>query len=472
VYHGDLFEVLPEFERDSIDVCVTDPPYGLGFMGKEWDQLTSKQKVSAMKQQQHWHQAWAEEVWRVLKPGAHLLAFGGTRTFHRLTCALEDADFEIRDCLMWLYGTGFPKSLNVQQAINKAQEGFPQGGPDPTSPNHGKFKGGCTDDSPTGQGFGAGAGSFMDEQGNGRGNDEGPWQGWGTALKPAWEPIILARKPLSGTVAENVLTYGTGALNIDACRIETQDNLNGGAYSGGKRTPVSGEERSAVAAGMYGEDGRLTPEQYTQPQGRWPANVILDEEAALQLNAQAGERVSPWIGNANGHTRGAKGGLMFGGTEQRTEHKTGYLDSGGASRFFYCAKPGRSERDIGCEDLPIRTGGEATDRVDGTDGLNSPRAGSGRTGGARNTHPTVKPLSLMRWLIRLVTPPGGVVLDPFLGSGTTAMACIPEHCGYIGIEKEKESFIIAEHRIAGMMQRQAQKKLIVRRTEEDVPLPF
>jgi site-specific DNA-methyltransferase (adenine-specific) len=163
---------------------------------------------------------------------------------------------------------------------------------------------------------------------------------------------------------------------------------------------------------------------------------------------------------------------MFGGTEQRTEHKTGYLDSGGASRFFYCAKPGRSERDIGCEDLPIRTGGEATDRVDGTDGLNSPRAGSGRTGGARNTHPTVKPLSLMRWLIRLVTPPGGVVLDPFLGSGTTAMACIPEHCGYIGIEKEKESFIIAEHRIAGMMQRQALKKLIVRRTEEDVPLPF
>lgn len=251
VVHGDCIETMRGMPDNCLDSVVTDPPYDLtsnkkggsgaasvnltspygrarigtgngGFMGKDWDATGIAFDPETWK-----------EVLRVLKPGGHLLAFGGTRTYHRMVVAIEDAGFEIRDSVSWCYATGFPKSMNIQGIMNKAARGCPQGTSDPDSPNHGKYKTGCSKENPSGRGFGAGAGSFMAEQGKAVGNDEGPWQGFGTAIKPSHEPIVVARKPFPGTVAANVLKYGTGGLNIDGCRVATADNLNGGCYSGG-----------------------------------------------------------------------------------------------------------------------------------------------------------------------------------------------------------------------------------------------
>lgn len=385
--HGDLFEVLPSLDGDSFDACVTDPPYGIGFMGREWDTFKPEtvKSAAAMKQRkdpallanqnirgrkrspalspsqieydsaaglrafQEWTETWAVEVFRVLKPGAHLVVCGAPRSHHRMMCGLEEAGFVVRDCFAWLFGSGFPKSKN----------------------------------------FG---------------------DGLGTALKPAHEPIALAWKPFKGTIGGNIAKWGTGALNIDACRID------------------------APSAQL----------------GRWPANVLLDEDAASLLDAQTGELVSGFM--AAGTTReglGYPGGL--GGTVLRDTKG----DRGGASRFYYVAKPSRSERDMGCADLPTKTAGECTDRKEGSAGLQNPRAGAGRTGGGKNFHPTVKPVSLMRWLVRLVTPPDGIVLDPFLGSGTTAMACRYESRRFVGIEKEAEYLEIATRRIAAVASRLA-----------------
>ena len=340
---GDCLDVLATLEPESVDACVTDPPYGISFMGREWDTF-KPHTVEAMRQRtvkdrrhvdnpnlhgrrawtagasveydrsaaaslkfQAWTQQWAEAVWRVLKPGAHAVVCASPRMGHRVTCGLEDAGFAIRDSLLWLHAVGFPKSLNLPGGL-------------------------------------------------------------GTALKPAYEPVILARKPLGGrTVAQCVAAFGTGALNIDGCRLD-------GAWPGDL--------------------------------GRWPPNVAMDEAAAARLDAE-----------------------------------------GGTSRFFYVAKASREERERGCENLPQRTAGEATDRQDGSAGLESPRAGASRTHGARNHHPTVKPVALMRWLVRLVTPPGGLVLDPFAGSGTTGLACIKEQCRFLGIEREAEYVAIADARL-------------------------
>jgi DNA modification methylase len=346
LYHGDCREVMATLDADSIDAIVTDPPYGLHFMGKKWDSFggplgvdhqTTSKRGGAMHaglydhRQNHEFQAFflscAEEMIRVLKPGGHLLAFGGTRTFHRLTCAVEDAGFEIRDCLSWLYGSGFPKSHNLPGGL-------------------------------------------------------------GTALKPGWEPIILARKPLVGTVARNVEHHGTGALNIDGCRIEgvppsvPQPSLNsptGAVY--GFRT---GEGRNGVMS---------------EATGRWPANVVLDEEAA---------------------------GLL-----------------GGPSRFFYCAKASRSERNAGLAGMPTRSVGSLNMRTDA-----HAHATGNETDPAKNHHPTVKPVALMRWLVRLITPLGGMVLDPFMGSGTTGIACVLEGMAFTGIEQDAEYLEIARRRIA------------------------
>lgn len=293
-------------------------------MGKEWDATGV---------------AFDPETWqlvlRVLKPGAYLVAFGGTRTYHRMTCAIEDAGFEVRDCLSWLYGSGFPKSLNLPGGI-------------------------------------------------------------GTALKPAWEPCVLARKPLIGTVAANVGQFGTGALNIDACRIGDEERtydltmVAGGFETTGGGLNVKSGEKTVV--------------------GRWPANVLLDEEAAALLDEQTGVSVS-----RVGAPRGAAAGAGWGMTQTGSE----YDDMGGASRFYYVAKPSRRERDLG-------------------------------TDANGNTHPTVKPVEVMRWLVRLVTPRGGVVLDPFLGSGTTGVACVYEQREFVGIEREAAYVEIAMRRIAAV----------------------
>jgi len=359
---GEATAALRKFSADRFDSVVSDPPYELGFMGKGWDASGIAFSVDF----------WGE-VLRVLKPGAHLLAFGGTRTYHRMTCAIEDAGFEIRDSLHWFYGTGFPKSLNV---------------------------------------------------GEGR----------GTALKPAHEPIVMARKPLIGTVAANVLEHGTGAINVDACRIETSDD-RARAGSGAKGLNALGQS--------------ATYDSESHPAGRWPANVLLDEHAAAELDAQSGARgaASPVRG-----TEPSASATGHGVTSLRARPKTPspfHADAGGASRFFYVAKPSRAERDLGCDQLPVKSGGEATDRADGSAGVQNPRAGAGRTGGARNYHPTVKPIDLMRYLVRLVTPAGGTVLDPFTGSGTTGIAARLEGLDFVGVEREPEYAAIAAARIAG-----------------------
>lgn len=380
LYVGDCLETMRGMEAGSIDAIVSDPPYGLtqnkrggsgeasvnldspagrarvttGFMGMEWDGAVPGAAF------------WSEAL-RVAKPGAYLLAFGGTRTFHRLTVAIEDAGWEIRDCLSWLYGQGFPKSHNLR----------------------------------------------------------GEHEGWGTALKPSWEPIIMARKPLRGTVAANVEAFGTGALNIDGCRIGT----------GGDKGiwPITQRHHADVAY-------TLNPAPTDNSCGRWPANVLLDPEAAEELDRQSGysseSRTSFTRGGGGKHGRYSEIGEM--------ETSAIYADSGGASRFFYVAKPDKSERDEGLDGL-------AEKRMKALEGgkvasAKTPESmGGERTG--RNHHPTVKPVDLMRYLCRLVTPPGGLVLDPFMGSGTTGRAAIQEGFAFVGCELSPEYAEIAARRI-------------------------
>ena len=383
LYQGDCVEVLRSWPEASVDAVVCDPPYEIGFMGRDWDQAGVA-----------FSRATWEQVLRVLKPGGHLLAFGGTRTYHRMACAIEDAGFEIRDSIHWMYGSGFPKSLDVSKAIDKAAGAEREVvGPGPW--NHVKGDNAKQHKSlirPGGQHTVTAPATDAARE----------WSGWGTALKPAHEPVVLARKPLIGTVAENVLTYGTGGLNIDACRIGTSKNV-----------PAS-PSKSDGTAGIYGQGigpGSAQHSGFDPNVGRWPANVMFDEAAAAELDAQAE----------------------------------------GVSRFFYVAKPSRRERDHGLEGFPAQSAGAATDREDGSAGLNSPRAGAGRTGGAKNVHPTVKPVALMRELCRLVTPPGGIVLDPFVGSGTTGMAARLEGFRFVGIDQSAEYLTLAHARIAAAL---------------------
>jgi len=415
IKNGDCLDELREMPDNFFDAIVTDPPYELGFMGKSWDATGIAYNVDLWR-----------EVLRVLKPGGHLLAFSGSRTYHRMACAIEDAGFEVRDMIEWLYGTGFPKSLDVSKAIDKGA-GYEQ----PIVEEGASGKGALSVNA-LGSGLNV---NFAARPKTAPVTAAAAWKGWGTALKPGHEPICMARKPLDGTVAANVLTHGTGALNIDASRV------------GSEARPIMVRTETVVAAkSMSGESTRATSSGETTTQGRWPANVILDADAAVELDAQSGTLKS----GANPTRRGADGERValgaFAGQESCAAPRG--VDIGGASRFFYVAKPSRAERDAGCDNLPTRSGGEATEREDGSDGLKSPRAGAGRTGGARNHHPTVKPVALMRHLIRLVTPPGGVVLDPFVGSGSTGVAALLEGFDFVGIEREAEYIPIIEARIA------------------------
>lgn len=387
LHHGDCLAVLATLPDNSVDAIVTDPPYGLSFMGRKWDYDVPEVAV------------WAECL-RVLKPGGHLLAFAGTRTQHRMAVRIEDAGFEIRDMIAWVYGSGFPKSLNVANAIHDAAIGQPQGGTKPGSKNHGKFKGGCSDENETGRGFGAGPGQFMAESGSKAERDlveqAQPWQGWGTALKPALEPITVARKPLRGTVAENVLAHGTGALNIDGCRVGAE----GGTAKGSK---PQGAGNGIYGAGLHGAC------EITQlDAGRWPANLIHDgsDEVLAGFPAKAG---------ASAPVKGTEASAASVGnvTGERVPGAF-HADTGSAARFFYCAKASKKDR------------------------------------GGENNHPTVKPTDLMAYLCRLVTPPGGVVLDPFMGSGSTGKAAMLEGFHFIGIEREAEYLEIARARISAV----------------------
>ena len=520
VYAGDCLDVMRELSAASVDAVVTDPPYGINFMGKAWDgkaiaeaavngidhKLTRERSASMHAASydlsltgnqafQAFSEAWAREAYRVLKPGGHLLAFAGTRTYHRMAAGVEDAGFEIRDCIAWMYGSGFPKSLDVSKAIDRRGDAeyvakrrelilsvtawiretrdaagltnrdidqalgthgmaghytssasqphiptadlWPQllevlgvelpperirdavdewlsvkGEPAPTwfarevSGVHGK--------APAAQGWKAKNGIAHDLTPKERRDvpataEAAAWHGWGTALKPAFEPVVVARKPLRGTVAANVLEYGTGALNIDGCRIGWTDDSDRAAVEAA--TFVHDGRRSAY--GDYATDGE--PKRMVdsvRDAGRWPANVALDEIAADILDDQA-----PNAGGGGFCGGGIGEGRVYGSPGSGQTRLTGRIDAnGGASRFFYTAKASRQDRNVG--------------------------------GLADNTHPTVKPTDLMRWLVRLVTPPGGIVLDPFGGSGSTGLACRAENVRCVLIEREPEYLGIIRDRLS------------------------
>jgi len=386
LHHGDCLDVLRGMGDNSVDSIVTDPPYGLSFMGKRWDYDVPSVEI------------WAECL-RVLKPGGHLLAFAGTRTQHRMACRIEDAGFEIRDMIAWVYGSGFPKSHN------------------------------------------------------------GEWGG--TALKPALEPITMARKPLVGTVEANWREYGTGALNIDASRVsttgetlraglgaipcrhnETQSRGRAGKESAERRYTSAGSTSFAAIPGHRGGD----------PLGRWPANLIHDgsEEVRAAFPNAKGQQGDL---NETGRARPSSGRL--GHMAPPHAHAARVESDTSAARFFYCAKAGKADRDEGLEGFAKASGG----MVSNTSGQHMTRRDEGYEVAPRaNNHPTVKPTELMRYLCRLVTPPGGIVLDPFAGSGSTGKAAMLEGFRYIGMEREAEYLEIARARIAYAADQYAEQK--------------
>ena len=405
--NGDNIELLKTLPENSIDSIVTDPPYGLSFMGKKWDYDVPSVDF------------W-KEVYRVLKPGGHVLSFGGTRTYHRMTVNIEDAGFEIRDQIQWLYGSGFPKSHNISKAINKSE-----GVEFYTKPAEGV--------------------GFMNAEGEGGYNvtmnqmiqsgedteNANKWKGWGTALKPANEPICVARKPLSEkTIAENVIKWGTGGINIDGCKIGSEV----------RTTPVgSNDERDDET--LFGLNSTIHHKREETTEGRFPANIILDEEAGRVLDEQSGPTSQGhWSkGKTTGFGEFGGGKTTYEGVGPKDKNK----DKGGASRFFYCPKVSKKERNAGCDDLEEVQMDES--RKEGNPGGDNPR--NRGVNKVKNNHPTVKPIDLMAYLCRLITPPNGIVLDPFMGSGSTGIAALREGFRFCGMEQDKNYFEIAEKRI-------------------------
>lgn len=418
LHNGDCLEVMRGMPDNSVDTVVTDPPYGLSFMGKKWDYDVPKVEV------------WVEAL-RVLKPGGHLLAFAGTRTQHRMCCNIEDAGFDIRDMLAWVYGSGFPKSLNISKAIDKEAGVVREVVGTRTDGARSNNTLVSMNASPTIYDLTAPATPETHQ-----------WDGWGTALKPALEPITLARKPIAEkTIAKNILAHGTGGLNIDGCRV----GLDGVE----KHTTNA---KSGLGNNVYGKFENVQTETLPEiprynTQGRFPANLIhdgSDEVVALfpdskgQKNGGSRKRnvkdiEKHWGQDGGGYTQGRS--TVF------------HNDSGSAARFFYCPKTSKADRNEGCENLRHTTAGDMVNRAEGSAGIENPRAGAGRTSGSANNHPTVKPTALMQYLVRLVTPPGGIVLDPFMGSGSTGKACVREDFRFIGIELDPEYYRIAEARI-------------------------
>ena len=379
---GNCLEKLAEMPDCSIDAIVTDPPYGLSFMGKKWD-----------------YDVPGEDIWReclrVLKPGGHLLAFAGTRTQHRMAVRIEDAGFEIRDMIAWVYGSGFPKSLDVSKAIDKAAGAEREVvgraiRPDGTTRETvgGRESTPFVANAVDGDAFITAPATPEAQQ----------WAGWGTALKPALEPITVARKPFKGTVAANVLAHGTGGLNVDECRVEAGD-LNALQKNWDR---VQSGSQGIASTGLKAIDL-----SNRAPSGRWPANLIHDgSDEVMELFPESkGQQ-----GAISGKEPSGKTNAVYGEYQQRNESEP-RNDAGSAARFFYCAKTSKRER------------------------------------GEGNNHPTVKPIALMRYLCRLVTPPSGTVLDPFMGSGSTGMAAEVEGFNFVGVELDPDYFAIAQQRI-------------------------
>lgn len=424
LYHNDCLEHLKTMEDNSIDSVVTDPPYGLGkepniievmkswintgyheiqgtgFMGKEWDSFVPQPII------------W-KEVFRVLKPGGHILCFSSTRTFDWMSMSLRFAGFEIRDTIAWVYGSGFPKSLNIGKAVDEIQGNERE--------VVGTDKSGSIRNSMSGNFTGG-------EYNLTKGNTE--YEGWGTALKPALEPIILARKPiLENTIVENVLRWGTGGINIDNCRIELEESESGVNV---KPEYIPNNKNNVYGKSMGGGDTPLLNK------GRFPANFIYDgsdeviqnfpytKSGALFQSNLKNDKTDNIYGKFNKNIMGKKDGYE--------------KDEGSASRFFYCAKPSQAERNLGFDKISEK----------------------------QNFHPTVKPLSLMRYLVRLVTPKNGVILDPFMGSCTTGMSAILENFNFVGIEKEKEYFELSQKRIEYVKNNKKQFDFFEERKEKNV----
>lgn len=402
LYQGNMLDMLEVIEPNTIDSIVTDPPYELNFMSKGWD------NAGVSFQKETW-----QKCYEVLKPGGYLLAFGGSRTFHRIACAIEDAGFEIRDTIMWLYGSGFPKSMNIGLAIDK-KNGV-------ESKVVGKGKSGISsrayqsEETTTAGGY-----EIKEAQNN--------WQGWGTALKPSFEPIIVARKPFKGSLVDNVIENGVGGINIDECRVGNEVMINKGMSSLGV---------------MHDDNWQSNREVVSKVEGRFPANTILTYDESDFDEVCGGFPNSKGKGHFPKNNK--NGSSIFNTNNLEQEGK--YLsDSGSASRYFYCAKTSKKDRDEGLEEFNQK-------KVN--DGRQTPIDNAFQRGETlrKNTHPTVKPTNLMQYLVRLVTPNNGTILDPFNGSGSTGKAVMYENHDknknykYIGIELTEEYLPIAQARI-------------------------
>lgn len=416
LYKGKMQDVLSTFEENSVDSIVCDPPYELNFMGKGWDNSGV---------------AFQPDTWKhcfdVLKEGGYLLAFGGSRTFHRIACAIEDAGFEIRDTIMWLYGSGFPKSMNLGLAIDK------KNGVESEIIGNGKS--------------GVSSRDFQSEETTTAGEYEikkatNEWQGWGTALKPAYEPIIVARKPFKGSLVDNVIKNGVGGINIDECRVETTDKYS---YPNG-----GGGSSFGIGKGI---DGTRTTPTESNPLGRFPANVILtyDENdfdevcGGMPDTKSSGGKTS--MPKMNSQSDGIN--IYNFGKKNADRIETGYIapaDEGSASRYFYCAKASKKDRDEGLDlfEESLVNDGRKKSIDNAFQRGETPR---------KNVHPTVKPVELMQYLVRLVTPKGGTIMDCFMGSGSTGKAVMFENrernanYKFIGVEMTEEYLPICHSRI-------------------------
>jgi DNA modification methylase len=395
--HGDCLEQMKTLKDNSVDAIVSDPPYGISFMSKKWDYDVPSVEV------------WKEAM-RVLKPGGHALIACGTRTQHRMVVNIEDAGFEIRDVVSWIYGQGFPKSLNISKAIDKAAGaerevvGSKQGPGKPQflAANNGGIN---SPDRTASMGFEVNITAPATEAAK-------QWDGWGTALKPACEFFTLCRKPLSEkTIAANVLKWGTGGINIDGCRVEGITDSDKNNFHQNRKTIK--EYKGDDTLYNLGTKKVCSAEN---PQGRFPANLIHDgSQEVLDLFPETKSSV---------RKPSESGKLQEGwGLGARKPQERGHSDQGSAARFFYCAKASKKDRNEGCEELE---------------------------GG--NNHPTVKPTALMAYLCRLITPPNGVVLDPYMGSGSTGKAAVREGFSFVGIELDKDYFEIAKARVTAETQ--------------------
>jgi len=411
---GDNILSLKKLPDNSIDSIVTDPPYGLSFMNKKWDYEVPSVEF------------WKEAL-RVLKPGGHVLSFGGTRTYHRMVVNMEDAGFEIRDQIMWIYASGFPKSLNIGKAFDKKQGNEREIKGEYIAPDGNKRTGVLTGTE------------YYKEDGDTYNNDDriitkgsSQYEGWGTALKPANEPICLARKPLSEkTIVDNVIKWGTGGINVDGCRIGTDDKWEGRIGNGKPGLSLQGSL-----------DGTFNSQSSpSHNEGRFPANILFDEEAAQVLDEQSGISKS----NTKPKVTDKEAGNMYHKYEQQDNNYKqklyvgDYSDKGGASRFFYVAKVGKKERNLGLDDsFDKETKGYRPGEALGGQQIDVIK---------KNFHPTLKPINLMTYLCRLITPPGGIILDPFMGSGSTGISACLEGFRFVGMELDEDYFKIAEARV-------------------------